>query len=277
MKNPIRYNFKPEEAFFYIRQDWETFARLENINKWVIGISGGKDSTVVAGLAARIFGKENVIGVMMPCGAQKDQNDARAIIDFLGIKGVEVNIGKAFEEMLDEVTFGALKPLGIEKASQDTRINMPARLRMTALYAVAQSVGGFVVNTCNLSERAVGFSTLFGDDSGSFAPIQDLTVTEVMALGDWLGLPHELVHKTPIDGLQPKTDEEKLGVTYEAIDEYIRRDMVTEEDKKIIDALYRRNEFKTDIVHIPGPNIMPLGLYNFVRYYNTPPFPERES
>ena len=271
----IRYEFDPNEAFYRIKAGWEKFAASNKVSKWIVGISGGKDSAVVAGLGARIFGKDNVIGVMMPCGDQKDQDDARALIDFLGIKGVEVNIGKTFEELLDEVTFGALKPLGIDSASQDTRINMPARLRMTTLYAVAQSVGGFVVNTSNLSESIVGFDTLFGDDAGSYAPIQAFTVTEVMALGDWIGLPWNLVHKTPIDGLQPKTDEEKLGVTYKAIDDYIRRGVVTENDRKVIDHLYRSNRFKKEMVRIHGPDIMLLGLYNIVEYYNTPPYPQR--
>ena len=258
------YKFDVEEAFRCIERDWVRFALQNNVQKWVIGISGGKDSTVVAGLAVRIFGKQNVIGVMMPCGKQKDQDDARAVIRFLDIKGVEANIGRAFDELLDEVIFGALKPLGIAFASQDTMINMPARLRMATLYAIAQSVGGFVVNTSNLSESVVGYDTLFGDDAGSFAPIKSFTVSEVIAIGEYLGLPRELVHKTPIDGLQPKTDEEKLGISYSEIDQYIRTNQGLEKSVAKIQYLYKRNKFKTQMVQIPGPDIQELKLPNFV-------------
>ena len=218
-----------------------------------VSLSGGKDSTVVAALAARIFGKENVIGVMMPNGTQADIADSEEVCKFLGIGAVTVNIGSAYEELLGEVVFGALKPLGVESASYDTETNLPARLRMSALYAVAQSVGGAVLNTCNLSEDTVGYATLYGDNAGSYAPLQGLAVTEVKALGDWLGLPHRLVHKVPVDGLQPKTDEEKLGFTYDALDRFIRKGEGADSFKDLIRALYRKNRFKTDMVRLPGP------------------------
>jgi len=255
------YNFNAADAFELIKSSWTRWANNVGATKWVVGISGGKDSSVVAALDARIFGKDNVIGVLMPNGEQSDINDSKEVCDFLGIKPVEVNIGKAYEELLDEVVFGALKPLGVEKASEDTLTNLPARLRMATLYAVAQSVGGIVLNTCNLSEDTVGYSSLFGDNAGSYAPIQGLTVTEVIALGDWLGLPRNLTHKTPVDGLQPKTDEEKLGFTYSALDLYIRQNEGSKGLKDRIDELYRRNKFKTDIVGIPGPY---FGFPNFV-------------
>lgn len=263
-----KYKFNPERTFNEIKAHWEQWAKSVNAKRWVIGISGGKDSTVVAALASKIFGADAVLGVMMPNGEQKDIRDSEEVCHILGIRYCVVNIGKAYEELLDEVTYGALKEFGITKASADTMTNMPARLRMTALYAVAQSIGYMVLNTCNLSEDTVGYSTAFGDNAGSYAPIQGLTVTEIRALGDWLGLPHNLVHKTPVDGLQPLSDEDKLGFTYADLDRYIREDIGTPEFKEKIDGIYRRNKFKTDIVQIPHPDFDYLG--NFVRYNNLP-------
>ena len=211
--------------------------------KVVIGISGGKDSSVVAAICAKANGPENVIGVMMPNGEQKDIADSQSLIAHLGIKSTTVNIGNAFNDLCNAIN------LGVE-LSYDTKTNLPARLRMSTLYAVAQTVGGFVANTCNLSEDTVGYATLYGDNAGSFAPISKLTTEEVMEIGDDLGLPFELVHKVPIDGLQPKTDEDKLGFTYHEVNELIRKGIKGPHFEKIMD-MYRKNKFKLDIVRIP--------------------------
>lgn len=211
--------------------------------KVVIGISGGKDSSVVAAICAKAIGPENVIGVMMPNGEQKDIADSQSLIAHLGIKSTTVNIGNAFNDLCNAIN------LGVE-LSYDTKTNLPARLRMSTLYAVAQTVGGFVANTCNLSEDTVGYATLYGDNAGSFAPISKLTTEEVMEIGDDLGLPFELVHKVPIDGLQPKTDEDKLGFTYHEVNELIRNGIKGKNADKIMD-MYRKNKFKLDIVRIP--------------------------
>ena len=267
-KTMDKYEFNPERAYNEIKAHWEQWAKSVNAKGWIVGISGGKDSTVVAALASKIFGADAVLGVMMPNGEQKDINDSEEVCHILGIKHVVVNIGKAYEELMDEVVFGALRPCNIKKASADTITNMPARLRMTSLYAVAQSLGYMVLNTCNASENCAGYATLGGDNMGSYAPIEGLTVTEIRELGEWLGLPHHLVYKTPIDGLQPLSDEEKLGFTYADLDRYIREDIGTLEFKEKINELYRRNKFKTDIVQIPHPNFDYLG--NFVRYNNLP-------
>lgn len=221
--------------------------------KWVVGISGGKDSTFVAGLGAEVAGPENVIGVMMPCGEQADIDDSVRVCKTFGIEGVTVNIGRACDELMDEIVFGALRPVGVQRASNDTRINLPARLRMSVLYAVAQSVGGMVLNTSNLTENVLGYSTLYGDHAGSFAPIGNLTVTEVLALGDWMGMPRDLIHKTPMDGLQPLPDEARLGFRYADVDRYIRCDEGDDAFKENIAVRYLNNRFKTDIVRIPAP------------------------
>lgn len=255
------YSFNPEKAYQFIKSHWENWAKSIEPTGYVVGISGGVDSLVTAALASRIFGKENVFGVKMPNGKQADYADAMRVCDELGIISCVIDIGRAYEEIMGEVEYCALSPLGIKEASYDTKTNLPARLRMSTLYAVAQSLGWYVLNTSNISESTVGYDTLWGDDAGSYAPIQDLTKTEVIALGDWLGLPFELTHKTPIDGLQPLTDEEKLGFSYADLDRYIREDVGTPEFKAKVDALYRKNKFKTEIVQIPHPPFRSLGNY----------------
>lgn len=225
------------------------------LKKAVVGISGGKDSTVVAGLCVAALGKENVLGVMMPNGVQKDISDSQKVIEHLGIKGICININTAFDGIINAVN-GALT-----EVSYDTKTNLPARLRMSTLYAVAQTWGGWVANTCNISEDYApgGYATLFGDNAGSFAPLQDLTVTEVRMIGDELGLPFELTHKTPIDGLQPLSDEEKIakqtGIenwTYERFDKLLRCENhdFTEKEVEILKQGALAGKFKRDMVKI---------------------------
>lgn len=209
----------------------------------VLGVSGGKDSSVVAALCAEALGVERVIGVTMPNGVQPDIDDSMKLINHLGIKHVCINIKGAYDAMLDEVT----KQLGtIDKnVERQTVTNLPPRLRMTAVYAVSQSVNGRVANTCNLSEDWVGYSTRYGDAAGDFAPLGGLTVQEVKAIGHELGLPHELVEKAPSDGLCGKTDEDNLGFTYAVLDKYIRTGVCDDlKTKELIDKKHRMNLFK---------------------------------
>ena len=186
----------------------------------VIGISGGKDSSVVAALCAEALGKERVIGVTMPNGVQKDISDSIRLIAHLGIRSCCVNIGETCKALMSAVE-EQLATLGKEVSNQTT-INLPPRVRMTTLYAVSQSMNGRVANTCNLSEDWVGYSTRYGDAAGDFSPLGGLTVREVIAVGKELGLPIDLVEKTPSDGLCGKSDEDNLGFTYAALDHYIR-------------------------------------------------------
>lgn len=208
----------------------------------VVGISGGKDSSVAAALCVEALGKDRVIGVLMPCGVQHDIDCAKMLVDHLGIKSYTVNIKDAVDGMVKAM------PNDIAITDQ-TRTNIPPRVRMTALYAVSQSVNGRVVNTCNLSEDWVGYSTRYGDAAGDFSPMSNLTVTEVKAIGRVLGLPDELVDKTPIDGLCGKTDEENLGFTYAVLDRYIRTGEIDDEKtKEIIDQKHKNNLFKLQLM-----------------------------
>ena len=219
----------------------------------VIGISGGKDSTVCAALLVEALGKERVIGVMMPNGVQSDIDDSHKIVDFLKIKSMTVNIGGAYNELRSEIN---KQYPGIPLPSLFTT-NTPARLRMTTLYGVAAIFGGFVCNTCNLSESIVGWETYGGDGFGDFAPIGKLTKTEVVELGDYMKLPQELVHKAPSDGMCGATDEDKLGFTYETLDTYIReglRPKARETFDRIM-VLHKKSHFKHENIRIPTCDI----------------------
>lgn len=207
----------------------------------VVGISGGKDSSVVAALCVEALGKDRVIGVLMPCGVQADIDMARKLVNHLEIKNYEVNVEAAVN--------GVLNSLPDIELSVQTKTNLPPRIRMTTLYAVSQSVNGRVANTCNLSEDWVGYSTRYGDSVGDFSPLSRLTVTEVKAIGRLLGLPEDLVEKVPIDGLCGKTDEENLGFSYAALDQYIREGICEDvELKEKIDRMHERNLFKLELM-----------------------------
>ena len=223
--------------------EWITTWFEENGNgcKAVIGVSGGKDSSVVAALCVAALGKDRVIGVLMPNGEQSDIKYSHMLCDHLGIKNYTVNVGAAINGVLDSIHKNAAD---IEVTEQTTT-NLPARIRMATLYAVSQSVNGRVANTCNLSEDWVGYSTKFGDAAGDFSPLSRLTVSEVKAIGRELGLPAELVDKTPSDGLCGKTDEMNLGFSYDVLDKYIRTGVIEDEAVKVkIDSMHMKNLFK---------------------------------
>lgn len=220
----------------------------------VIGISGGKDSTVVAALCVEALGKDRVIGVMMPQGYQKDRDVAIRLIRHLDIRHITANILNSVDEVLESIPtyirkFGDNGCEIIEELhiSDQTRTNLPPRIRMATLYAISQSVNGRVSNNCNLSEDWVGYSTRWGDSVGDFAPLANLTVTEVKAVGYELGLPEEFIEKVPSDGLCGKTDEDNLGFSYEVLDRYIRENIIEDRDvKEKIDRLHEKNRFKME-------------------------------
>lgn len=215
----------------------------------VVGISGGKDSSVVAALCVEALGADRVIGVLMPCGQQHDIDCAEKLVKHLKIKHYTVNI----KDTVDSLKKSLPQSLVL---SEQTLNNIPPRIRMTTLYAVSQSVNGRVANTCNLSEDWVGYSTRYGDSAGDFSPLSQLTVKEVKAIGHILGLPSDLVEKPPIDGLCGKTDEENLGFTYEELDRYIRTGEIDDEEKKLlIDKKHASNLFKLSLMPSFNPNL----------------------
>lgn len=227
----IKYNdtvcFHPDKQIDSI-VEWIKTYFINNGNpntKAVIGISGGKDSTVAAALLVRALGPDRVIGVLMPEGSQKDIKDSYEICEYLGIKYHEINISTTIDALTEEL------PEELFELHDDNDIywtNTPARIRMTTLYAVAGLAGGRVCHTGNASEADIGYTTKYGDLAGDFSLLQEFTVSEVYAMGDALGLPEHLVHKAPSDGMSGKTDEEKIGLSYELIDKYIRNRTVPE-------------------------------------------------
>lgn len=213
----------------------------------VLGISGGKDSSVVAALCVEALGRDRVIGVLMPCGEQADIDMAYMLVEHLGIRHYVVNIKDAIE--------GLKGAIPIELTEQ-AKNNLPPRVRMSAVYAVSQCCNGRVANTCNLSEDYVGYSTRYGDAAGDFSPLSHLTVREVKEIGRVLGLPDVLVDKVPIDGLCGKTDEDNLGFTYAELDRYIREGVIDDPVKKErIDRLHRINRFKLELMPSFDPKI----------------------
>ncbi len=284
MNNMKEYNFSPQAAFYNIENHFKLWATNTKADKFVVGISGGKDSTVVASLLVAIFGKERVHGVLMPQGTQSDIHDSFDVVDILGISHSLINIGESVSAITKQIW--DRRAMDNVYPSKDMEINLPARIRMSTLHAVGQCIGGRVINTSNLSEDMVGYATQFGDNAGSYAPIQGLTVTEVKQLGkyvasllydrgelgaatvkermpdmSWRTYPIdgykrliELIDKTPADGLQEQSDEERLGITYKQIDDFIRFDRGNDEVKEKIRKKYLTNKFKLEIVQMPQPD-----------------------
>ena len=256
----IKYNnticFHPDKEIDSIIEWIKTyFVNNGNPNtKAVIGISGGKDSTVAAALLVKALGPDRVIGVLMPEGSQKDIADSYEVCNYLGIKYHEINISTTMDALTEEI------PQELFELRDDNDIywtNTPARLRMTTLYAVAGLVGGRVCHTGNASEAEIGYTTKYGDLAGDFSLLQDFTVSEIYAMGDALELPKYLVHKVPSDGMSGKSDEEKIGLSYELIDNYIRNRKPPEkmEDYEKLMALRKNAGHKQRIVTaIPHPH-----------------------
>ena len=227
----------------------------------VVGISGGKDSSVVAALCVEAYGLENVYGVLMPNGVQPDIDYSRDLVEFLQLPHSTINIHDAVEGVLQQ-----MEQVGIP-ATRMTKVNLPSRIRMTTLYAVAQSLpGGIVINTSNLSEDWVGYCTIYGDSAGAFSPLGMYTTEEVVAMGRELGLPEKFVVKPPSDGLTGLTDEDNLGFTYHAVNEYVRKGICDPETKEKIDHKHRISRFKFDTIPVYH-NGLPMVLEDTTNYY----------
>ena len=214
----------------------------------VVGMSGGKDSTIVAALCCEALGKDRVFGVIMPNGTMNDSDIAVEICEYLDIDYMDINIGEAYDSLTNELAANDIK------LSSNAATNLPARLRMSTLFMVAQSVNGRVANTCNFSEDYIGWATLFGDGAGQFSPLGKLTVTEVKQIGYELGLPKKFIEKIPADGLTDKSDEDNFGFTYQFLDRYIRTGDFGNNTATAarIDKMHDANTFK----------LLPMPMYN---------------
>lgn len=220
--------------------------------KAIIGISGGKDSTIAAALCVEALGADRVIGVMMPCRGQKDINDSVEVCNLLNIEHFFIDIGEMYHDLRDRVMLVTRS----EGVTSLFSTNTPARLRMTTLYGVAAMYpNSRVVNTCNRSEDYVGYSTKYGDAAGDFSPLGNLTVREVLEIGDELGLPAHLVHKAPSDGMCGKTDEDNLGFTYNELDDFLLgTGKVSEETMAKIERLHFATRHKYEPIPAYNPN-----------------------
>ena len=237
---------KKDECVQWIR-DW--FEKNGKGCKAVIGISGGKDSTIAAALCVEALGKDRVLGIRMPDYEQDDIEEAIRICEYLDIESYTVNVGFATSAVKKSINTGT----NMRKLSPQTEINLPPRIRMATLYAISQSVNGRVVNTCNKSEDWVGYATKYGDAAGDFSPLSNLLVSEVKAIGYELGLPMWMIEKTPFDGLCGKSDEDSLGFTYKMLDDYIGKGIEPPADiKEKIDKLHKQNLFK----------LLPMAAFN---------------
>ena len=242
------YNFNAEkvknDCVQWIRDFFEKSGKGCNA---VVGISGGKDSSIVAALCVEALGKDRVIGVLMPCGEQSDIDMAKLLVDTLQIKHYIINIKDAVDGLTSAIPF---------ELSEQSRVNLQPRIRMSTLYAVSQSNNGRVANTCNLSEDWVGYSTRYGDSVGDFSPCSGITVAEMKQIGRLLGLPDALIDKAPSDGLCGKTDEDNLGFSYAELDRYIREGVIeNQEHKALIDRKHELNLFKLEVMPSFKPEI----------------------
>lgn len=252
MKMIPRTNIDPNLEITHIIDEIKNYF-IENGDKntkAVIGISGGKDSTIAAALLVRALGPDRVIGVLMPESVQTDIDDSRKVCEILGIQSFEIDIGPTCEKLyknFQDCTFGELM------VNPQIRTNTPARIRMATLYMVASAVSGRVINTGNASELYVGYTTKYGDLAGDFAIFTNYYVRDVLAIGDALEeLPTELVHKAPGDGMSGKTDEDNMGFTYEQLDAYLI-DCITPEYAILrnIEERHTRNTHK-NAIYLPS-------------------------
>lgn len=249
------YNFdvakETENCIKWIK-DW--FSNKGDKSKALIGISGGVDSSTTAALCVKALGKDRVIGIKLPCGKQTDIDYSNELIESLGIENYEINIGESYEALTRQ-----MKVISSKSVPDTYSTNTPARIRMAAIYGVSAILGNdfpaLPANTCNLSETSQGYDTIFGDSAGSFAPIAKFTKTEVRKIAKHLGLSEKLYNKVPIDGMSVnddgsyKSDEDKLGFTYEELDSYLREGKVGKNNEKIVKGM-KSTAWKRRLINI---------------------------
>lgn len=212
----------------------------------VIGNSGGKDSATVLAMAVKAVGKEKVLAVSMPCySSENDLQDAELVAKTFGVKSIKIDLSNTYQELESQIN----KQIE-EKLNKEATINAKPRLRMTTLYAIAQTYGYLVIGTGNLCEAMVGYTTKWGDNSSDFNPIAQFTVEEVLEMGKFLGVPQKILSKAPSDGLGSQTDEEKMGITYKQIAEMIETGNTEERAKQEIIKKYQSSKHKRNKIPI---------------------------
>ena len=220
-----------------------------NVKGVVVGNSGGKDSATVIAMATKALGNERVLTVAMPCNSIKnDLNDAKLVAETFNVPFLEVDLTNTYNEM-EKYINQSLNSLNLE-LSKESKINIKPRLRMTTLYGIAQTMNYLVIGTGNLCESMVGYTTKWGDNSSDFNPIGNFTVDEVLAIGEYLGVPDKIIKKAPSDGLGKLTDEEKMGVTYKQIAEYIETGKTDPEAMMIIERRNKNSKHKRQLVPV---------------------------
>ena len=233
-----------EKAINWIKEYVESC----NANGVVIGNSGGKDSATVIAMATRALGKEKVLTVAMPCNSIKeDLEDAKLVSMTFGVPCIEVDLSNSYNQFENDINNVLKTSLGTELINE-AKVNSKPRFRMTTLYSIAQSLNYLVIGTGNLCEQMVGYTTKWGDSASDFNPIGNFTVREVLAIGKYLGVPDKIISKAPSDGLGSKTDEEKMGVTYDQIEEYIETGKTNPEAMTIIERKNRISKHKRMLV-----------------------------
>ena len=224
------------------------YYRTNNLKGAVLGVSGGKDSAVVAGLMSEAIGPENVVGLTLPCHSrQMDADGAKLVADHFGFELLNVDLTDVCD--LFESNIDKLGDFTAEQRS-DSSINLKPRLRMSTVYYMAALLskvkgGTYIVpGTSNACELYVGYFTKGGDSVFDIAPIYNLTVDEVIGVGEALGVPEEVLYRVPDDGLSGKSDEEKMGVKYADISSLIKGEEVDELEREKIEKLHAKTRHK---------------------------------
>lgn len=226
----------------------QNYYKENNLTGAVIGISGGKDSGVVAGLFSRALGSDNVVGIWMPCHSNEiDKENAKKVSKKFGFELLEHDLTNTYENYVKQIK--EINKINDEDLI-DSNINIKPRLRMMTLYYYAAMLTRknkkvyIVPGTSNKCEIYVGYFTKGGDNVADIQVLADLTVEEVIEIGKYIGVPDEVVNKTPDDGLSGKTDEEKLGVKYNDIAKVINNEKIDKKEEEKIKVLHNKNLHK---------------------------------
>lgn len=229
------------------------YYRENNLGGVILGISGGKDSAVVAGLFTLALGAENVLGVTLPCHSRDDDKiDAKLVSDYYGFELINFDLTNVYDTFKNELT-----NLGefTDVETKNSDINLKPRFRMATLYYLAALYSSLrkktylVAGTSNKCELFVGYFTKGGDSVHDIAVIADFTVEEVIKIGEYINVPFKVLYKTPDDGLSNQSDEDKLGVKYSQIASYSEdENSVPQDVAKRIRRLHENSRHK---FHIP--------------------------